>query len=142
MKKLAIFLTEGIIFASSTPLVFANQSSVDPCQTNSGNPGFGVLCKLGMETNGALSVGGVLGAIINVMFVIAAIIALWFLVQGGIRWITSQGDTKNVEGARNQIMAAAVGMAVTFLAYLIINLLLQFFLGTSLNSIVIPQLGK
>lgn len=142
MKKLAIVLSQGLLFSTLAQTAFAQQSQVNPCQTNSGNPGFSILCKLGMDKSGPTSVGGVLGAVINVMFVLAAIIALWFLVQGGIRWITSQGDTKNVEGARNQIIAAAVGLAVTFLAYLIVNLMLQFFLGTSLNSIVIPQLGK
>ncbi len=146
MKKLSLFLTSATLYLTLPGLAFA-ESAINPCQANtaattSSNGAFSILCALGMNVTGATSVGGVLGAVITMMFIVAAIIALWFLVQGGIRWITSQGDTKNVEGARNQIIAAAVGLAVTFLAYLIINILLQFFIGTSLNGISIPQIGK
>ena len=138
MRKLLTAVTGSIVFLTATPLAFA-QATVDPCQGANASA-FGFLCNLGKNQNGKFSVGYTLGLLINVMFVIAAMIALWFLVQGGIRWITSQGDTKNVEGARNQIIAAAVGLAVTFLSYLIINVLLQFFIGTSLNNVSIPSL--
>lgn len=139
MKKLVALVTSSVIYFGLPALALAQQS-LNPCSANSGV--FGTLCKLGQGGTPQTTVGGVLGSVITVMFVIAAIIALWFLVQGGIRWITSQGDTKNVEGARNQIIAAAVGLAVTFLSYLIINLLLQFFIGATLQNITIPTIGK
>ena len=85
-------------------------------------------------------IGSTLGPIINLLFFIAAIIALVFLVIGGIKWITSSGEEKNVEGARNQIIAAALGLGVTFLSYLMINLLLNFFLGHGLSQITLPGL--
>ncbi|MDE2026280.1 MAG: hypothetical protein KGJ07_07335, partial [Patescibacteria group bacterium] len=103
MKKIAALLTTTLLYLSTPVLSFADSKSLDPCQGSTGSA-FHSLCELG-QGSGATSVGGVLGSVITVMFVIAAIIALWFLVQGGIRWITSQGDTKNVEGARNQIIA-------------------------------------
>jgi hypothetical protein len=143
MRKFVSFLSSGLIYLSVPALSFAASTSIDPCQSTGGaNAGFSILCKLGKGDTSATTVGGVLGAVITMMFVIAAIVALWFLVQGGLRWITSQGDTKNVEGARNQIIAAAVGLAVTFLSYLIINILLQFFLNTSLNGLQLPHLGS
>ena len=101
------------------------------------NSVFNVLC--GQGNNG--DVGSVLGPIVNLLFFIAAMIALVFLVIGGIKWITSSGEEKNVEGARNQIIAAALGLGVTFLSYLIINLLLQFFLGKGITGISLPTLS-
>lgn len=141
MKKALSFLSIGLAYLTLPSLALAQSAgTLNPCQGNTG--AFAGLCNLGQDASGSKSVGGVLGSVITVLFVIAAIIALWFLVQGGIRWITSQGDTKNVEGARNQIIAAAVGLAVTFLSYLIINLLLQFFIGHTLQDIHIPTIGS
>jgi len=133
MKKiLAIFGgTFGILF-SAIP-VFAQIGS--PC--NSGV--FNLLCNLGQSQS---QVGKVIGAVVNIMFVVAAIIALIYLVIGGIKWVTSEGDSKNVEAARNQIIAAAVGLGITFLSYFILNLLLTFLLGKSFSDISIPTLGQ
>ncbi len=101
------------------------------------NSVFKVLCGQGSTGD----VGSVLGPIVNLLFFIAAMIALVFLVIGGIKWITSSGEEKNVEGARNQIIAAALGLGVTFLSYLIINLLLQFFLGKGITGVTLPTLS-
>ncbi len=99
---------------------------------------FASLCSRG--NNG--DIGSVLGPVVNLLFFIAAIIALFFLIIGGIRWVTSSGEEKNVEGARNQIIAAAIGLGVTFLSYLIINLLLNFFLGTGIQKLTLPGLTQ
>lgn len=78
--------------------------------------------------------------LINFAFVIAIIIALFYLVWGGIKWVTSGGDKSNVETARNHIIAAVVGLIFVFLSYLILNLLLYFFTGKGLQDITIPKL--
>lgn len=136
MRKSLVIAASFITYLSSVPLALA--AGVDPC--SSGNPQFRSLCNLGQ--NG--EIGKAIGNVINLLFLVAAIIALFYLVQGGIRWITSGGDTKNVEGARNQIIAAAIGLGITFLSYLIINLLLNFFLpGTNgLGGLNLPTINQ
>ena len=136
MKKITAQLT--IAFAYLSLLVNPAFAAVggaigDPCQ-NAGN--YATLCGL---NSGKL--GPLVGTVINFIFLIAAIIALIYLVLGGLKWITSEGDTKNVEAARNQIIAAAIGLAVTFLSYLIINVLLSFLLGQSLNNLTLPSIN-
>ena len=134
MRKLTALFSgiASILFFPS--LAFATTVG-NPCAKT--DPIFGKLCVLGTGGGG---IGSVIGSVVNFMFIIAAIIALVYLVIGGIKWVTSEGDTKNVEAARNQIIAAAVGLGVTFLAYFILNLLLTFLLGHGLGDLVIPQL--
>ena len=84
--------------------------------------------------------GAIVGSAITILFVIAIVIALGFLVYGGIKWITSGGDKAAVETARNTIVAAVVGLVVVFLSYFILNLVLGFF-NLSLTELKLPTLG-
>ena len=78
--------------------------------------------------------GALIGKLIAIAFAVAAIIALFVIVLGGFKWITSQGDPKEISGARNTIIYAAIGLGVVFLSFFIVNLLSSF-LG-------IPLLGR
>ncbi len=59
--------------------------------------------------------------IINFLFIIGIIIAVAFLIYGGIKWILSGGDEKQVEAARNHIIAAIVGLIIVVGAFFIIS---------------------
>lgn len=108
-------------------------AAVDLCDEGSD---FGKLCGL---TSG--NFGKVVGGVITLLFVIAVVVALVFLVWGGLKWILSGGDKSAVEGARNTIVAAVVGLVIVFLAYFILNLVLTFFLGAGLSELKIPTIG-
>lgn len=110
---------------TSTPI------SLDPCANQADGP-FKNLCQL---TNP----GQLIGNLIVFIFVISALIALIYLIWGGIKWITSGGDKSGVEGARNHIIAAIVGLIVVFLSFFILNLILGFF-GLSLTNLRLPTL--
>ena len=58
---------------------------------------------------------------------IAIILSLFFLIWGGISWILSGGDKHGVEQARARIMYAIVGLVLTLLSFLIINMIGYFF---------------
>lgn len=82
---------------------------------------------------------GILGAIVSLIFVIAVVIALFYLLWGAVKWINSGGDKAALDGARGQVITAVVGLIILFFAFLIINVLLGFF-NIDLASIVIPRL--
>lgn len=86
--------------------------------------------------------GGLVGKVITILFILAAVVALIFLIWGGIKWILSGGDKSAVEAARNTIVAAVVGLIVVFLSYFILSIILRFFLGTSTTEFSIPTLGS
>src|SRR3989344_2494185 len=54
--------------------------------------------------------------IINALLVLAAIAAIVFVIIGGVRYITSQGDEDATEQAKNSIIYAIIGIIVIILA--------------------------
>lgn len=63
--------------------------------------------------------------IIQLIFVLGVIIALIFLIYGGIKWVLSGGDKSAVETARNHIVAAIIGLIIVVGAFFIIGLIFQ-----------------
>lgn len=121
------------MLALSAPLAFAQETKLLDCKAAEN-------VNLATCQAGSLSISETLATVIQFLFVVAVILALGFLVYGGIRWITSGGDKGGVENARNTIIAAIIGLIVVFLAYVIINLVLTFLTGNGLDAITIPQL--
>lgn len=70
--------------------------------------------------------GNIISTGINVLLFGITITALFFMIFGGIKWITSEGDPKQLEGARNTMLYSAIGLAVAFLSFLIVNTLGKF----------------
>ncbi len=59
--------------------------------------------------------------IVNVLLILAAIIAAIFLVIGGVRYITSSGDEEAADKAKNTILYAVIGLIVIGLSAAIVN---------------------
>lgn len=53
----------------------------------------------------------------------AGIIALFFLIYSGIKFINSGGDAKQVEGARQTATYAIIGLIVVLMSFFIVNLI-------------------
>lgn len=64
--------------------------------------------------------GTILSNALTIAYIAGAILVLFFLVIGAFRWITSGGDKDAVAGARKQIIAALVGLAILALAVVIV----------------------
>lgn len=131
IKNLSIISTGAITFLTLSQSVFASGNSTGSfCPTGIGK----TLCNL--------SIGTAIGSLISFLFIVAAIIALLFLIIGGIRWVTSGGDKSNIEAARDSIIAAIVGLVIIFLSYVILNVVLHFLFGIDLlnNGFTIPTI--
>src|SRR5260221_13034437 len=131
MRKVAILSLAAATYISLVLPAFAD--TINACPTGAQ---FNALCFL----SGA-NLNTLVGPAITFIFVIATLIALAYLIWGGIKWIISQGDKQGVEGARNHIIAAIIGLVLIFLSYLIINVVLSFFApNSSLHTFVFPHL--
>ena len=78
---------------------------------------------------------------VNVLFFVAVIAALIFLLIGGIKWLVSGGDKAAVEAARGQIVAAIIGLVIVIFAYFILNFVLTLIGIPGLTNLNIPTLG-
>lgn len=128
-KKNIVGITLGLL----APLAVAFPAfagTVDPCPTGQ----FKGLCGLSAD-----KLGPVISAVVTLLLIIATLISLFFLIWGGIRWVTSGGDKAKVESARNTIIAAIIGLVIAFLAYFILTLVLSIF-GLSLSNLQLPKI--
>jgi TRAP-type C4-dicarboxylate transport system permease small subunit len=74
---------------------------------------------------------------IQLILVIAALVAFVFLIIGGIKWVTSGGDKEKTAGAQRTLTAALVGLVIVFAAWAIMKLLETFF-GIEILTLSIP----
>lgn len=130
MKKLsALVFSTSVYLAAAFPAAAQVSGNICPADPDSGGTGamnFHPLCALSLT-------GGVISNILNIAFIVVVLIALAFLIYGGIKWITSGGDKGGVEAARNMIVAALVGLVIAFLSYFILQIVFSLF-GLDFNS--------
>lgn len=134
MRKLLGLLQAPLLLSLLSVPAFAQatgKTTVEVCPKGST---FTKLCEIS-----ATNLPNYIGVIISLLLGIAVIIALFFLIWGGIKWILSGGDKSAVEAARNTIVAAIIGLAITFLAFFILTVIGQIF-GIPLLRFEIPSL--
>lgn len=61
--------------------------------------------------------------IVTATLVFVGVVAVFLIILSGIKFITSGGDPKQVEGARNTLTYAIIGLVVVLLSFLIINVI-------------------
>jgi hypothetical protein len=79
-------------------------------------------------------IGKLVGNVIGVAFILAAVAAFVLLVLGGLNWLTSGGDKAKIETAQKMISNALIGLAIVAASYAIYSLVLDFF-GIDLSKI-------
>lgn len=99
-----------------------------------------------------LKVGGQFGGItdlkpsnfvtsgINLILIVSAIIAFFFLLIGGIQWIFAGGDKEGTEKARKRITASLVGLAIVFSAYALV-FIIQALFGINILAFDLKKIG-
>jgi hypothetical protein len=73
------------------------------------------------------SIGKLISNGISLIMIIAAIATFFYLVWGGLEWITSGGEKAGTEAARSKITNAFIGLFVVFAAWAIMKFIEQFF---------------
>ena len=143
MKRLSSFIISAIVFLSVALPSLAkrgtggNDDTIGASQTLCATKGnFKVLCD-------NLDIGKLIVGLINLIFILSVVVALLYLIWGGFKWLTSGGDKTAVQGAREHLVAAIVGLVVIFLSYFILNFVVGFFIpGFHLNEFVLPTLSN
>ncbi len=62
---------------------------------------------------------------INLFSLIVGIIAVVMIIDGGLKYITSGGDSGNVTGAKTTILYAVVGLIIVVLAQVIVRFVIN-----------------
>ena len=107
----------GFISATGIYLVTAGSALADSFTISPG-PGYAAA--------GSITLGNIPGFIITGLLAIGVVVALAFLIYGGIKWILSGGDKAAVDAARKHIVAAIIGLVIVVTAFVILSFVFQF----------------
>lgn len=70
-------------------------------------------------------VDSIIRLVINIFSLIVGVISVIMIIIGGLKYITSGGDSGNVSGAKNTILYAVIGLVVVALAQVIVRFVLE-----------------
>jgi hypothetical protein len=124
MKKLTALLTTIASLAVTASPAYALQVQTPP---NMGIPG-------------TTAPGTIITAALTIVYIVAALLVLFFLIMGAFKWITSGGDKDAIGKARGSIVNALIGLAILALAVVIVVVVGQILHINILGSFVIPDL--
>lgn len=122
MKKItAILLT--LSFLVVVPIAFADTPTPAPTVTGVVNINIEPLKIPGVINPGAnaSNLSNIINNVLKIIFMVAALLVLVFLIIGAFQWIVSGGDKEAVGKARQRITAALIGLAILVLAFVILG---------------------
>lgn len=74
----------------------------------------------------------------SVLLFIVGAISVIMLIIGGLRYVVSGGDSAAVQGAKNTILYAIVGIIVALLAYAAVSFVINSFASTGSAAGAVP----
>lgn len=69
-------------------------------------------------------VDSILRLAINMFSIVVGFISVIMIIVGGLKYITSGGDSGNIQGAKNTILYAIIGLIVVALAQVVVQFVL------------------
>lgn len=72
---------------------------------------------------------GMFTTITNILLFIVGAVSVIMIIIGGLRYVTSGGNSASVSAAKNTILYAVVGIVIAILAYALINFVIGSFTG-------------
>lgn len=118
IKVLPIIITSilGISFFVSAP-VLASDNNI----CNNDNVPDEVKAAAGCPDHSTGTLDNSLTIILNGIILILGLVAVIFIIIGGVNYITSSGDANKVKKAKDTILYAVIGLIICALAFAIVN---------------------
>jgi len=76
------------------------------------------------DTEANTKINKIIALIINIFSLVVGVISVIMIIIGGLKYITSGGDSGNITGAKNTILYAIIGLVVVALAQFIVRFVL------------------
>lgn len=74
---------------------------------------------------GLFAPGGFASTAINTVIFIVGAVSVLMVIYGGLRYVLSGGDAAGIKGARDTILYALVGLAISILSYGIVGFVIN-----------------
>jgi uncharacterized membrane protein len=86
---------------------------------------------------GATKINNLITVALNVLSIVVGIAAVFMIVAGGFKYVTSGGDSGKVSGAKSTILYAVIGLVVVALAQSIVFFVLKSATATPKKASVV-----
>jgi len=114
----SLVLALGVGFAAALPVYAdAGDAKNDVCA--------GLTTGGGACNDNGKEVTGLVRTIINVISVIAGFVAVVMIIVGGMKYITSGGESSKTASAKNTIIFSLIGLVIVAMAQVIVRFVLQ-----------------
>ena len=126
IKRILITMsaTLGLIAPVALPVtVFAQGNDIQGGLCSGAELEIGAPCDT--STAGNDEINTFIANAINLFSLIVGIIAVVMIIIGGLKYITSGGDSGNVTGAKNTILYALIGLIIVVLAQVIVRFVIN-----------------
>ncbi len=118
--KIAIIMIVAMLVLAPGVVGASNKDAV--CEGAGIVSGSGAGCGTGTDTlNGVISKG------LNFFSAIIGVIAVVMIMIGGIKYITSQGDSSQISSAKNTVLYAVIGLVVVAISQVIVHFVIGRF---------------
>lgn len=67
---------------------------------------------------------GILATVTNWVLGIVGAVAILFIIYGGFRYITAQGNSQQMDTAKNILIKAIIGLVIVVVAYVIVQVVI------------------
>lgn len=74
---------------------------------------------------GTSGIQNLMKLVINVFSLIVGFVAVVMIIYGGIKYVTSGGDSNNISSAKNTIIYAIIGLVIVAIAQVIVRFVLS-----------------
>ena len=74
---------------------------------------------------GGTSIGSAVQTAIEILSVIVGVAAVIMLIVGGLKYVTSNGDSNNIASAKNTVLYAIIGLIIAALAQVLVRFVLN-----------------
>ncbi len=117
---ISIAAAAGLIAPMAVPAMVHAAPAVNDNLNCGANLSFEENCNSDNTTAGT-EVNTIVENVINIISLVVGVVAVVMIIVGGLRYITSGGESGSVTGAKNTIMYAIVGLIVVAMAQLIVR---------------------
>jgi len=109
--------------ASAAPLYYMADAQSDACET------IGDISPTSVSSNctnpSGKGVNGLIATLLNVLSIIAGVVAVIMLMIAGFKYITSQGDSAQLSSAKNALIYVIVGLIIVVASQAIVKFVLR-----------------
>lgn len=131
MRKVLHLIKNGLIaltvlagLAVPLNLPVAAHAQVPQESKDAACAGLGAASGQGCDESAGRSLRGLLATVINILSWIVGILAVIMIIIGGLKYITSNGDSNSISSAKSTIIYALIGVAVAALAQVLVRTVL------------------